>query len=223
MELLVCERIDHGYTIIDNPELTAEARRRGITFAVEPTNSYYLRTLPDEEWAEGHPIRAMAASRLKVFPNSDDSTMHHVSISESWLLMKNWLGFSIKELRGFLENAIDSVWVDDAAKARLRTGWLSDFDRLAAEAFLSPAPNFIPPKNAPQSFDAPGDLWKTSRPPTLRMRTAAIRSKVAESPQCVRSAVSERSRPAGVSSTWPTTKGMKRWFVLPRQAPCFST
>lgn len=44
-----------------------------------------------------------------------------------------------------------------------------------------------------------------------------------ERPQCVRSAVSERSRPAGDSSTWPATKGMKRWLVLPRQAPCFST
>lgn len=89
MDLLECERIDHGYTIVDNPELTAAARRHGMTFAVVPSNSYYLRTLPDEEWAEGHPIRAMAAAGLKVFPNSDGPTMHHVSISESWLLMKN--------------------------------------------------------------------------------------------------------------------------------------
>lgn len=135
MELLECERIDHGYTITENPELMAEAARRGMTFAVVPTNSYYLRTFTDEEWAERHPIRAMVAAGLKVFPNSDDPTMHHVSISESWLLMKNWLGFSVADLRGFLENAIESAWVDEETKAAWRAGWLPEFDRLAAEAF----------------------------------------------------------------------------------------
>ena len=42
MKLLQAERIDHGYTIIDNPTLVKEARDAGMIFAVVPTNSYYL-------------------------------------------------------------------------------------------------------------------------------------------------------------------------------------
>lgn len=135
MDLLECERIDHGYTITDNPELAERAADQGIPFAVVPTNSYYLRTFTDEEWAVKHPIRRMVELGLKVFPNSDDPTMHHISISESWLLMMNWLGFSLADLRGFLANSIDAAWVDDETKIVWRQLWLPEFDRLAREAF----------------------------------------------------------------------------------------
>ena len=135
MDLLECERIDHGYTITDNPELAERAADQGIPFAVVPTNSYYLRTFTDEEWAVKHPIRRMVELCLKVFPNSDDPTMHHISISESWLLMMNWLGFSLADLRGFLANSIDAAWVDDETKIVWRQLWLPEFDRLAREAF----------------------------------------------------------------------------------------
>lgn len=135
MDLLECERIDHGYTITDNPELAERAADQGIPFAVVPTNSYYLRTFTDEEWAVKHPIRRMVELGLKVFPNSDDPTMHHISISESWLLMMNWLGFSLADLRGFLANSIDAAWGDDETKIVWRQLWLPEFDRLAREAF----------------------------------------------------------------------------------------
>ena len=135
MDLLECERIDHGYTITDNPELAERAADQGIPFAVVPTNSYYLRTFTDEEWAVKHPIRRMVELGLKVFPNSDDPTMHHISISESWLLMMNWLGFSLADLRGFLVNSIDAAWVDDETKIVWRQLWLPEFYRLALEAF----------------------------------------------------------------------------------------
>lgn len=131
MDLLECSRIDHGYTITDNSALMAKARRRGVIFSVVPTNSYYLRTFTDEEWAVRHPIRAMVRAGLRVFPNSDDPTMHQVSISESWKLMYNWLGFTIGDLRQFMLNSIDAAWVDDELKAKWSVEWTAEFDRLA--------------------------------------------------------------------------------------------
>lgn len=130
MTLLECRRIDHGYTITDNPALAARARAQGIIFSVVPTNSYYLRTLSDDEWALGHPIRAMARAGLRMFPNSDDPAMHHVSVSESWKLMFNWLGISLGELRQCLLSSIDAAWVDDETKARWSVEWTEAFDRL---------------------------------------------------------------------------------------------
>lgn len=133
MKLLGADRIDHGYTIIDSPELVEEAKAANMHFAVVPTNSYYLRTLSDEEWAIKHPVRKMVELGLKVFPNSDDPTMHHISISESWLLMHNWLDFTLPQLRKMLENSIEAAWVSDEQKAGLEKRWLEEFGRLAAE------------------------------------------------------------------------------------------
>ncbi len=67
LKLLGADRIDHGYTIIDNPELAEEAHRNDVHFAVVPTNSYYLRTFTDEEWAYKHPVKKMAEFDLKNF------------------------------------------------------------------------------------------------------------------------------------------------------------
>lgn len=132
MDLLGAERIDHGYTITDNPALMRHARDENVIFAVVPTNSYYLRTFTDEEWAVRHPIRAMKRAGLRIFPNSDDPTMHHVNNAESWRIMFEYLGFSLEEIREMVVNSIDAAWVDEETKIRWSTEWLDEFDRLAA-------------------------------------------------------------------------------------------
>ncbi len=102
VEELHCERIDHGYTIIQNEELAARYAERGIVFTVVPTNSYYLRTLRPERWALDHPIRRMVALGLAVHPNTDDPTMHCVTPAGAWQLMYSHLGCSIADLRRFI-------------------------------------------------------------------------------------------------------------------------
>lgn len=133
LDLLGAERIDHGYTITDNPALMTHARKENVIFAVVPTNSYYLRTFTDEEWADRHPIRAMKRAGLRIFPNSDDPTMHQVNNAESWRIMFQYLNFSLDEIREMVTNSIDAAWVDDETKTKWSAEWLAEFDRLAAE------------------------------------------------------------------------------------------
>ncbi|MBR7955464.1 adenosine deaminase [Burkholderia cenocepacia] len=132
VDLLQVDRVDHGYTIVDNPELCARYAERGIVFTVVPTNSYYLRTLPPEQWAELHPMRKMPGLGLKIHPNTDDPTLHKVDPSEAWELMFSHFGFTVAELKQFMLNGIDGAWVDDATKAAWRTAWAPEFDALAA-------------------------------------------------------------------------------------------
>lgn len=137
VELCGADRIDHGYTITDAPELMAEYAKRGIIFSVVPTNSYYLRTFTDEEWAERHPTRAMAKAGLRIYPNSDDPTMHHVTVAESWRLMYQFLDFSIADLRAMIEASIDAAWTTEEEKAAWRAAWLPEFDRQAKACGLA--------------------------------------------------------------------------------------
>lgn len=133
VELLKVDRLDHGYTIVDNPALAAQYAASGIVFTVVPTNSYYLRTLPPEKWAELHPIRKMPGLGLKIHPNTDDPTLHKVNPSEAWELMFSHFGFDTDDLRGFMVNGIDGAWVDETTRAAWRAQWVAEFDDLAKQ------------------------------------------------------------------------------------------
>jgi adenine deaminase len=132
VDLLKVDRVDHGYTIVDNPALAARYAAAGIVFTVVPTNSYYLRTLPADQWAERHPIRQMASLGLKIHPNTDDPTLHQVTPSEAWELMFSHFGFGIDALRAFMLNGIDGAWVDEATREAWRANWAREFDAGAA-------------------------------------------------------------------------------------------
>jgi adenosine deaminase len=130
MEQLQVDRIDHGYTIVDDPALVRQAIDAGIVFTVVPTNSYYLRTLAPERWALDHPIRRMRELGLRVHPNTDDPTLHHVTPTEAWGKMVRDFGFDLDALRSCLHNGLDSAWIDQTTRAQWRIEWTARFDQL---------------------------------------------------------------------------------------------
>ncbi|MGH8831482.1 MAG: adenosine deaminase, partial [Polaromonas sp.] len=127
------DRIDHGYTVVDNPAFAQQCAERGIVFTVVPTNSYYLRTLAPDRWALDHPIRRMPAMGLRIHPNTDDPTLHHVTPTEAWHMMVRDFGFGLDELRGFMLNGIDAAWIDEGQRRGWRGEWTARFDSLRAQ------------------------------------------------------------------------------------------
>jgi adenosine deaminase len=132
LDELQVDRIDHGYTIVDDVALARRAADTGIVFTVVPTNSYYLRTLAPERWALDHPIRRMRTLGLRVHPNTDDPTLHHVTPSGAWLMMARDFGYSIDDLRACLDNGLDAAWIDVGTRRAWRSQWQSQFDALRA-------------------------------------------------------------------------------------------
>lgn len=136
LDVLKVDRIDHGYTVVDEPAFARECAERGVLFTVVPTNSYYLRTLPPERWALDHPIRRMPGLGLAVHPNTDDPTLHHVTPTRAWLMMVRDFGFGLDDLRAFLDNGLAGAWIDDGQRRAWRAQWRAEFDALRAR--LSP-------------------------------------------------------------------------------------
>jgi adenosine deaminase len=130
LDVLKVDRLDHGYTVLQNPELTRRLADSGMVVTVVPTNSYYLRTLPPQRWAAEHPIRFMPAAGLRVHPNTDDPTLHLVNGTQAWLKMHTDFGFDAAHITQFMHNGIDGAWVD----ADTRKRWHAEFelDRLTA-------------------------------------------------------------------------------------------
>ena len=131
VEVLHCDRIDHGYTIVANPALAARYAELGIVFTVVPTNSYYLRTLAPERWALDHPIRRMAALGLALHPNTDDPTMHCVTPPGAWQLMYTHLGSGLADLRQYLLHGLRGAWLDEGTRRAWAAQWTAEFDSLA--------------------------------------------------------------------------------------------
>ncbi len=129
IELLKVDRIDHGYTVIDNPALLQQCIARDMIFTVVPTNSYYLRTLTPQRWALDHPIRAMVRAGLRVHPNTDDPTLHLVTPTGAWMMMTQF-GFDVDDMRQFMLNGLDAAWIADDLRQQWRREWTQTFDTL---------------------------------------------------------------------------------------------
>lgn len=132
LDLLKVDRLDHGYTLLQNPALARRVADSGIIVTVVPTNSYYLRTLPPERWAADHPIRFMPAAGVRVHPNTDDPALHLVNGTQAWQKMHTDFGFDAEAIGQFMHHGIDGAWVD----ADTRSRWHREFEaeRLAALA-----------------------------------------------------------------------------------------
>ncbi|SFN36905.1 adenosine deaminase [Variovorax sp. OV329] len=142
VELLEVDRIDHGYTVVDQPEFARECAERGVLFTVVPTNSYYLRTLPPERWALDHPIRKMPGLGLRIHPNTDDPTLHKVTPTQAWAMMVRDFGFGLDDLRGFMLNGLDGAWIADSRRRKWRDEWAAEFDALRDGSSLdTPTPS----------------------------------------------------------------------------------
>jgi len=137
LDMLQVDRLDHGYTIIDAPDFARRCAEQGVVFTVVPTNSYYLRTLAPERWALDHPIRQMAALGLRLHPNTDDPTLHHVTPTGAWEMMVRDFGFGLDALHGFMLNGLDASWMDSGQRQAWRDTWSAEFQALRAR--ISPA------------------------------------------------------------------------------------
>ncbi|MGB3069046.1 MAG: adenosine deaminase [Ottowia sp.] len=135
LDILGVDRLDHGYTVIDNPELAERCLERGMVFTVVPANSYYLRTLPPDRWALDHPIRRMLALGLKIHPNSDDPTLHNVTPTQAWAMMVEQFGCTPAGLRTLMHNGLDGAWVDDERREAWRADWDARFTQLLQAHF----------------------------------------------------------------------------------------
>ena len=139
IELINCERIDHGYTIIDNPTLTQKYAQLGIPFTVIPSNTYYLKKWPDkQEWRTKHPIRAMAKAGLNIVPCTDDWHIHATDSANCYRTLVEEFGFDLDSLRVILTNTIDACWIDQTQKNQWRALWLSEFDQLRNKLTTEP-------------------------------------------------------------------------------------
>ena len=117
MSLLKIARIGHGVRAIEDPDLAAEIRDRGLTLEVCPTSNVAIGLYSS---IGVHPLPKLIAAGLKVTLNSDDPAYFGVDVAGEYEKNAAAHRLSRNDLLGFTRNAIDAAFCDGETRSRLR-------------------------------------------------------------------------------------------------------
>jgi adenosine deaminase len=129
LDLLGCERIDHGYHILEDDGVVARCRDEGVYFTVCPTSTAVVYGWPD---LTTHPINGMMSAGLKVMLNSDDPTMFHTDIGKEYVDFCGQNEYGPDVVRELVLNGVDATWLDDTDKATMSRAFEAELDELDA-------------------------------------------------------------------------------------------
>ncbi len=121
------ERVDHGFSLLDDPDLVAEVVRSGIPFTVCPTSN---RRIGLVDSVAAHPLIRMRDAGVLVTLNSDNAAMFGIDLADEYINVRDAFGCSLDELEAFSLTAIDASWADDASKRTMRREFLTEMDDL---------------------------------------------------------------------------------------------
>ncbi|MCE4264515.1 adenosine deaminase [Rhodococcus sp. ACPA4] len=117
IELLGCERIDHGYAVMSDPVAVEFVRDAGTHFAgCWSSCAWFHPGLPQHSL----PIAAMLRAGLPVSINSDDPPMFGTGIGNEYVLVGKTLGWTRAQAIQAAVAAVDGSWMDASDKAALR-------------------------------------------------------------------------------------------------------
>lgn len=129
LDLLGCERIDHGYHIVDDPSLVETCRARGVFFTVCPTTTTYT-TIYRDLASPGHAIHRMLNSGLNLVLNTDDPALFRTELNNEYLLAARQLGFTPRQLGEVALNGLRASWLDETTKRSWINEWSAEIERL---------------------------------------------------------------------------------------------
>ena len=123
LEIVGVERVDHGFSLLDDADLVADVVESGVAFTVCPTSN---RRIGIVESVSAHPLIRMRDAGVVVTLNSDNAAMFDIDLADEYINVRDAFGCSLDELEDFSLTAIDASWADDATKQAMRSDFLAE-------------------------------------------------------------------------------------------------
>ena len=114
------ERIAHGPSAVDDPELCAELIERRVTLDLCPTSNWQAGIVPS--LAE-HPLARLDRVGVSVTLSTDDTTVSDITLSEEYLNAVETIGLTVPELWEIDLHALDVAFADEEDLAPLRAAF----------------------------------------------------------------------------------------------------
>jgi aminodeoxyfutalosine deaminase len=125
IRLLGAERIGHGTTSAQDPELLAHLAEAGIPLEVCPSSNIATRAVAS---LDEHPIRAFRDAGVTITVNSDDPPMFGTTLNREYEIAAELLGLDEPGVAELARAAVHASYADAAVKARI----LDEIDGYAA-------------------------------------------------------------------------------------------
>lgn len=127
--LLGCDRIDHGYHVVDDPSLVAACGASRIGFTVCPSTTRYTTIWRDLDAAD-HPIRRMAAAGLEIVINTDDPGFFWTDLDAEYRIAAQHFRLTSAQLAQSALAGLRISWLDASTKARWLSQWTREVEAL---------------------------------------------------------------------------------------------
>ncbi|MEU8130931.1 adenosine deaminase [Micromonospora sp. NPDC049049] len=124
---LGAERIGHGISAAQDPQLLAYLAERQIGMEVCPTSNVRTRAVAT---LDEHPLRQLVDAGLLVTINSDDPPMFGTTLNDEYAVAARLLGVGADGLAGLARNAVTASFLDAAGQQRI----LAEIDAYLATA-----------------------------------------------------------------------------------------
>lgn len=126
-----CERIDHGFRLLDDPVLTDQIVERQVPITVCPTSNVVIaNVIPN---VAAHPFDRMRQRGVLVTLNSDDPGMMRFDLAHEYAAVAEAFDYELEDMEDVSLAGIDACWAPDDERMSLRKRFLGEFDELRAE------------------------------------------------------------------------------------------
>ena len=113
---LGAERIGHGITAVQDPDLMQRLAEEQIPLEVSPTSNVRTRSVAS---IEAHPLPQLVAAGVPVSINSDDPPMFGTTLNTEYQVAADLLGLDQAGVADLARAAVRHSFADDAVKTRI--------------------------------------------------------------------------------------------------------
>ena len=128
LEALQVERIDHGFSILQDADLAARVAGERIPLTVCP-NSNLLIANKVASLAD-HPFRRMREAGLLATLNTDDPAMTDLDLGKEYRTVAEALELSFDDMAAVAMDGIEATWLDEGEKRTMRGEFEAEIEGL---------------------------------------------------------------------------------------------
>ncbi len=133
---LGCERIDHGFRLLDDPDLTARIADARVPLTVCPISNVVIANVIDD--VADHPFARQREAGVLVTVNSDDPGMMGTTICDDFEAVTDRFGYDADTIEDIALDAIGASWAPADEQAALRERFVTEMADLRVRHGLAP-------------------------------------------------------------------------------------
>ena len=118
LDMLGSERIDHGLSAIQDPELTRRLAGERVPLTVCPNSNVRIANAVPR--LELHPYPRMRSAGLLATLNTDDPALTDLDLGQEYRSVMDAFGYGWPDMVQIALDGVEAAWLDDGAKRDLR-------------------------------------------------------------------------------------------------------